>query len=76
MSWKDLKNNKEIERKLTIKSIQLTITSSGRLQIFSFRELNIIFDICSEVNPTEPTRSGRPHEPMNRVSPVNAFNNQ
>ncbi len=29
-------------------------------------------DMCSAENPMEPTKSGRPHEPMNRVSPVNA----
>ena len=29
--------------------------------------------MCSAVNPIDPTRSGRPHDPMNRVSPVNAY---
>ena len=29
--------------------------------------------MCSAVKPMEPTKSGRPHDPMKRVSPVNAL---
>ena len=50
----------------------LTSTSSGSVAIFSLSVLNIILAICSDVNPMDPTRSGRPQEPMNKVSPVKA----
>ena len=50
-----------------------TCTSSGKNISFVVRELNIMADMWCAEKPMEPTRSGRPHEPINRVSPVNAW---
>ena len=49
-----------------------TCTWSGRVAILSLMVRNMRRDMCSAVNPMDPTRSGRPHDPMNRVSPVKA----
>ena len=50
-----------------------TCTESGRVAILVQREAYISLAMSSAVSPMDPTKSGRPHEPIIRVSPVNAY---
>ncbi len=62
----------EVWGEYTYVAAGLTCTVSGRVASFFHSEWCIILAISSAVWPIDPTKSGLPHDPISRVSPVKA----